>query len=50
MGQRGKEHNLMSQYVHFSIFLITVPNLIIIGLMILAFAVGIFLSIPQREQ
>jgi hypothetical protein len=30
----------MAQYVHFGIFLITVPNLIVIVLMLLVFALG----------
>ncbi len=37
----------MAQYVHFGIFLITVPNLIVIGLMLLVFALAVALPIPQ---
>ncbi len=39
----------MSQYVQFSIFLISVPNLIVIGLMVLVFALGVFFSLPHSE-
>jgi hypothetical protein len=37
----------MSQYVHFSIFLISVPNLIVISLMIVVFALGVALALPH---
>jgi hypothetical protein len=37
----------MAQYVHFGIFLITVPNLIVIGLMLLVFALAVALPLPQ---
>ena len=38
----------MAQYVHFGIFLITIPNLIVIVLMLLVFALAIALPLPQQ--
>jgi hypothetical protein len=41
----------MSQYVHLGILLITVPNLVVIGLMVVVFALALVLSLPgQHEQ
>lgn len=40
----------MSQYIHFSIFLISVPNLIVIGLMVLVFALGVAVTLPQAHE
>ena len=40
----------MAQYIHFGIFLITVPNLIIIILMLLVFAVAIAVPLPQEHS
>jgi len=40
----------MSQYVHVGIVLITVPNLIVIGLMVLVFAVSLFVSLPHERE
>jgi flagellar biosynthesis protein FliR len=40
----------MSQYIHFSIFLISVPNLIVIGLMILVFALAVTFTLPQHHE
>jgi hypothetical protein len=40
----------MSQYVHLGIVLITVPNLIVIGLMILVFAVSLVVSLPHDDD
>jgi hypothetical protein len=40
----------MSQYVHVGIILITVPNLILIILMLLVFAVAIFLPLPELHS
>lgn len=40
----------MSQYVHIGILLISVPNLIVIGLMLLVFAFAIALSLPERPE
>lgn len=37
----------MSQYLHFSIFLITVPNLIVIALMIVGFIIAVVLQLPH---
>lgn len=39
----------MSQYIHFSIFLISVPNLIVIGLMVV-FALGVALVLPHPKD
>jgi hypothetical protein len=38
----------MAQYIHIGIFLITVPNLIVIGLMLVVFAVAVAVSLPQE--
>ncbi len=40
----------MAQYIHFGIFLITVPNLIVIILMLVVFALAIALSLPQEQS
>lgn len=40
----------MSQYIHFSIFLISVPNLIVIGLMVVVFALGVALVLPHPKD
>jgi|GEM_PF-1710436 flagellar biosynthesis protein FliR len=39
-----------SQYIHIGIFLITVPNLIVIGLMLLVFAVAVIVKLPQEHS
>lgn len=39
----------MAQYIHVGIFLITVPNLIVIILMLLVFAVAIVVPLPQEH-
>jgi len=39
----------LSQYVHFGVILITIPNLIVIGLMLLVFAAAVALSLPQER-
>lgn len=39
----------MAQYIHFGIFLITVPNLIVIILMLVIFALAVALSLPQER-
>jgi hypothetical protein len=39
----------MSQYIQVGIILITVPNLIVIGLMVLVFAVAVALKIPESS-
>jgi fatty acid desaturase len=39
----------VAQYIHFGIFLITVPNLIVIILMLLVFAVAIAVPLPQEH-
>ncbi|HEV7127483.1 MAG TPA: hypothetical protein VGN32_08570 [Ktedonobacterales bacterium] len=40
----------MSQYVHVGIVLITVPNLIVIGLMLVVFALAVAVSLPQHPR
>lgn len=40
----------MSQYVQFGIFLITVPNLIIIGAMIIVFVIGLLVKLPSHSD
>ena len=40
----------MSQYIHVGIVLITVPNLIVIGLMIVVFALAVALALPQHPE
>ncbi len=40
----------MSQYIQYGIFLITVPNLIVIALMLIVFGVSLFLSLPQHRE
>lgn len=37
----------MSQYIHVGIFLITVPNLIVIALMVVAFVVAVIVQLPH---
>jgi hypothetical protein len=39
----------MAQYIHLGIFLITVPNLIVIILMLVVFALAVVLSLPQER-
>ncbi|MEO7001787.1 MAG: hypothetical protein ABI068_08185 [Ktedonobacterales bacterium] len=39
----------MSQYIHFGVILITIPNLIVIGLMIVVFAAAVAISLPQES-
>lgn len=40
----------MSQYVQFGAFLITVPNLIVIVVMLIVFAAGLWLRLPSHKQ
>jgi hypothetical protein len=40
----------MSQYIQVGILLITVPNLIIIGLMIVVFALAVAFALPQHPE
>lgn len=37
----------MSQYLHAGIFLITVPNLIVIALMVVGFIVAVIVQLPH---
>lgn len=37
----------MSQYIHAGIFLITVPNLIVIALMVIGFIVAVAVQLPH---
>lgn len=38
----------MSEYVQFGIFLITVPNLIVIAVMIVVFIIGLVVKLPSH--
>ncbi len=40
----------MSSYLHAGILLITIPNLIVIGLMVLVFAIAVTLSLPHPSE
>jgi hypothetical protein len=40
----------VSQYVHVGIVLITVPNLIVIVLMLIVFVLGVALSLPREAD
>lgn len=40
----------MSQYAQIGIFLITVPNLIVIGTMIVLFAIGLAVKLPAHNR
>ncbi len=40
----------MSQYVHFWIILITVPNLVVMGVMIALFALAVFVTLPHPSE
>lgn len=40
----------MAQYIHVGILLITVPNLILIVLMLLVFGVSVAVSLPQEQS
>lgn len=49
-GKRIQRRRAMTQYVEFGIFLITVPNLIIIIAMLIVFAFGLWLKLPGHTQ
>lgn len=40
----------MSQYVQIGAFFITVPNLIVIGVMIVVFVAGLILRLPGHKH
>lgn len=40
----------MAQYIHIGILLISVPNLIVIVLMLLVFGLALFLKLPQERD
>ncbi len=40
----------MSQYAQVGIFLITVPNLIVIGTMFVVFAIGLAVKLPAHDR
>lgn len=40
----------MTQYVQFGAFLITIPNLIVIVVMLIVFAIGLWLRLPSHQQ
>lgn len=40
----------MTEYVQFGAFLITVPNLIVVIVMLIVFALGLWLRLPGHQQ
>jgi hypothetical protein len=40
----------MSEYIHVGILLISVPNLIVIGLMVLVFGLALLLKLPHQGE
>ena len=40
----------MSQFIHYGIFLITVPNLVVVIAMILVFAVALVVKLPDQHS
>jgi hypothetical protein len=40
----------MSQYVHIGILLISVPNLVVIGLMLVLFGLALWLKLPHAGK
>lgn len=50
MCMRFERSKVVSQYVQFGAFLITVPNLIVIITMIIVFAVGLLVKLPDRSR
>ncbi len=50
MCMRIERSKAVSQYVQFGAFLITVPNLIVIVTMIIVFAIGLLVKLPDRSQ
>lgn len=48
--ERSERRNNVSQYVQFGAILITVPNLIVIGTMIVVFALGLWLKLPSHTN
>ena len=40
----------MSQFIHYGIFLITVPNLVVVGAMILVFGIAVVVNLPQDKE
>ncbi len=48
--RRIERSKAVSQYVQFGAFLITVPNLIVIVTMIVVFAVGLLVKLPDRSR
>jgi hypothetical protein len=40
----------MSQYVHIGLLLISVPNLIVIGLMLVVFGLAVWLKLPHARE
>jgi hypothetical protein len=40
----------VSQFLQWGIVLITIPNLIVVGLMIVIFALGVAFALPEHKQ
>ncbi len=40
----------MSQFLQWGIVLITIPNLVVIGLMVAVFAVGAIIALPHNPE
>lgn len=40
----------MAQYIHIGILLISVPNLIVIGLMLVVFGLAVLLKLPHERE
>jgi hypothetical protein len=40
----------MAQYIHIGILLISVPNVIVIGLMIVVFALALFFKLSHKRE
>lgn len=39
----------MSQFIHYGIFLITIPNLVVVALMILLFGIAVVVNLPSEK-
>jgi hypothetical protein len=40
----------VSQFLQWGIILITIPNLVTVGLMIVIFALGVVFALPQHDK
>jgi hypothetical protein len=45
-----RRRTVVAQYIHIGILLISVPNLIVIGLMLLVFGLALLLKLPHRRE